>query len=716
MAKASAIDNVFENIAFRMHPRVFAALGADLVTNDVVAVIELVKNSYDAFASNVWIRFQNGSPEGDYLEIEDDGQGMTRDIIEDVWCLIATPFKQQNAFAKSGDKQRRVAGEKGLGRLSAARLGDRLHMVTKAPNNPCWEVEVNWSDIADGDDLSSCFVKCRKYHGTSPFNKSGTQIRVFGLRGEWDEGRIVDLEDNLARLISPFASVGDFKIFLSSPYHQKTEEVEIESPKFLSEPKYSIRGKVDEYGNIKATYKYAPIKEGEERTKHLEYTWEQCFDIIQKESRRQFSPKKTHCGPFSFEIRAWDIATEDTREIADKFDFQKSKVRKSIKAHKGISVYRDGILALPKSENARDWLGLDLRRVSKVGTRLSTSQLVGYVSISAEDNPKIEDTSDRERLASNIEVAEFEELLKVIVASMENERDIDRSKPGREKPMEDLFGQMNTEGLVSDIKDLEKEGGEVKDAVFIVRNYSAKFELARKTIQERFVYYSRMATVGSIAQILVHEIRNRTTIFGSFLNFINSRFGPFKDKEILNEFKNADEAVNSLERLADTFAPLASRGFRRRNRNSILEERIHSCLSLQKGDLSRKEIRCLVPKSETHVAVDPGELDAIILNLITNAVYWLGEVKDHERKIEFKISRIDNGSRAQVWVHDNGPGLDEEDCEKVFWPGFTRKPGGIGMGLTVASELVAEYGGRMLNDPEGKLGGASFAFDIPLNK
>ena len=91
----------FDNVPFRIHPRVFAALGADLVTSDVVAVIELVKNSYDAFAGTCWIRFGN-TDEGElYLEIEDDGQGMARDVIEEVWAVVATPNKLDNPKAVS---------------------------------------------------------------------------------------------------------------------------------------------------------------------------------------------------------------------------------------------------------------------------------------------------------------------------------------------------------------------------------------------------------------------------------------------------------------------------------------------------------------------------------------------------------------------------------------------------------------------------------------
>ena len=706
----------YEQIPFRMHPRVFAALGADLVTNDVVAVIELVKNSYDAFAQNVWLRFRDDLTLGTFLEIEDDGDGMTREIIEDVWCLVATPYKELNPVAKSGKKERRVAGEKGLGRLSAARLGGRLHMLTKAPAAPCWEVDVDWANISEGDDLSKSFARCREYPEKSPFGKSGTRLLIHDLKGQWDESRISDLEENLARLISPFSALGDFNIFLSGFGEAQTEEVKIESPEFLSKPKYSISGSVDETGNGKCTYNFSPIVEGTGRKKKLNFTWEKIYDAIQDRSRFPFSSDTAHCGSFSFEIRAWDIASDDTQEIAERFEFQKSQVRKAIRAHKGISVYRDGVLVLPKSDNARDWLGLDLRRVSKVGTRLSTSQLVGYVSISAEKNPKIEDTSDRERLAACIEVADFEEILKAVVAFLENERDDDRVKPDREKPMDDLFQGLSAEELVAEVIALSEEGAEASEAVPLLRAFSSSLDSARKTIQERFVYYSRLATVGTIAQMLVHEIRTRTTAFGSFIEFIKSRFGPFKDKEIEEEFRCTDSAVNALERLADTFAPLASRGFKRRKRQSVLENQIRDCLTLHRGEIEKKRVRCRVPESETIVAVDPGELDAIILNLVTNAVYWMGDVPKQDRELEFRLTPISEGQRVRVWVHDTGPGLDAEDIEKVFWPGVTRKPGGIGMGLTVASELVAAYGGRMSTKYPGAKGGASFAFDLPLRK
>ena len=262
---------------------------------------------------------------------------------------------------------------------------------------------------------------------------------------------------------------------------------------------------------------------------------------------------------------------------------------------------------------------------------------------------------------------------------------------------------------------MASEGAKGSEFIPVIKSYSSSFEIAKKTIQERFAYYSRLATVGTIAQMIVHEIRNRTTSFGAFLELMMSRFGPFKEKELLTAFTRARDSIQSLEKLSDTFAPLASRGFRRRRKEAILEERINSCISLQEGEIKRKNISCKVPAGSTFVAVDPGELDAIIINLTSNAIYWLGQV-EHQRQLSFSIKHVSDGNRIQVQVIDNGPGIDDDIIEKIFWPGVTRKPGGIGMGLTVASELVAEYGGKLGVRVRDRDTGAKFFFDIPLKQ
>src|SRR3972149_5150397 len=104
-----------EKIPWTFHPRVFTSLGADLVTNDLVALIEIVKNAYDAFAHRVDIRFVEDKDTGDQsIEIQDDGHGMDRKTIIESWLMVGTPYKAQKKSIREGKKIRRVTGDKGL--------------------------------------------------------------------------------------------------------------------------------------------------------------------------------------------------------------------------------------------------------------------------------------------------------------------------------------------------------------------------------------------------------------------------------------------------------------------------------------------------------------------------------------------------------------------------------------------------------------------------
>jgi len=587
--------------------------------------------------------------------------------------------------------------------------------LTKSDSEPCWLVKVDWSVLSGEESLDNCFVTCRPYTANLPFDDTGTRLRILNLHSDWRSDQIADLAENLARLISPFSKVDDFAIHLTAPGSERDETVstEIIAPEFLSHPPYRIRGQVTSKGEVKARYEFEPVVGGRARRSSVSIAWSD----IRKESElaEKLKEDSPECGPFEFEIRAWDIGSDDTREIAEHFDIAKGNIRKAIRAHKGISVYRDGILVIPKSDENRDWLGLDLRRVSRVGTRLSTSQIVGYVSITASDNRYIQDTSDRENLARNAAVFAFEEILKAIVATLEAQRDEDRLKPSDRIKLQALLEDVSAQDLVEEVGAIADEGGTAQEALVRVRDYSAKLELVREALKTRFVYYSRLATVGTIAQMLVHEIRNRTTAISRFLRSTRKgRWTTERDREFESQLSLAEQSVQSLEKLADTFAPLASRGFKRGRRDSIAEESIARCVSLLDADISKGSVAISGPPStRTQVAVDPGELDAIVLNVLNNALYWVSKT-DGEPKLEIGIRKTHDGQRARVTISDSGPGVAEADAEKIFLPGVTRKPGGIGMGLTVAAELVSEYGGRLTLVQPGKLDGATFTFDLPL--
>ncbi len=708
MAKASERSRV----NFRLHPRVFDSLGSDLVTSDHVAITELVKNAYDAFADRVDISFCEDE-DGPYLEILDNGHGMTRETVENVWMVVATPYRKSTPLVRKGKKTRRVSGEKGLGRLSVARLGEHLEMLTQAKEGQCIRIEVAWSDFTTASDLSECVAHVSEVR-ESPFDTTGTRLRIRSLRSEWTPERLDELADHLARLLSPFSGVGDFEIRLLRS-DSEGRPATIESPEFLNRPKYRVNAELDKDGRMKVNYEFNPVSEGTGRKKSVKLDWEEVREQVKIPNAR--SILKPTCGPFSLEVRAWDIAADDVLEIAERFEMQRSEIRAAIRAHKGISVYRDGILVLPKSEASRDWLGLDIRRVSELGTRLSTSQIIGYVSITAEGNTRIRDTSDRERLVDCPEVLLFEELIRVAIGVMQREREFDRlEKRKAEKRIDDLFSGLTIEPLTAKVNEVVQHDGSAKEAVPLIADFGRELKKTRDEIERRFIYYSQLATVGTLAQMLVHEVRNKTTTIGAFLEQL-TKTPEFKllPEKVRDSHGRAVNSVSALDRLASTFAPLANRSFKRGKRFSVAEERIAGSLAILENTINHLGIEVKFKAGgSTPLNVDPGEFDTAILNLLDNAVYWLSRVGEGERTLEIVLKKERGGERLKIGIHDSGPGISADDAEKIFWPGVTMKPNGIGMGLTIASEIVSAYEGQMALVQPGILGGASFEFDLPI--
>jgi signal transduction histidine kinase len=699
-------------ITFRMHPRVFAALGADLVTNDIVAIMELVKNSYDALATRVDVRFMRNGSNQLSLEIEDNGTGMSRDTIENVWAVVATPYRLENPYAKSADMKRRVSGEKGLGRLSVARLGNQLELMTRAKNSPCLSLSVRWDTLENSDDIDDYKIKVDEI-ANCPFSATGTMLRIVELASDWDQTRFDDLRKSLARLIPPFRQLDKFAIWLTLP-GGNSKAVEINQPAFIDSPPYLLKGQLDSSGKISAEYQFN--RRGNKRAVAVTVD---CLTSSSDPMQR----KKKHilCGPFLFEIRAWDISLDELEDLSGELELSRKDIRDQIKAQSGISLYRDGVLVLPKSESTIDWIGLNLRRVSRVGMRMSTNQVIGYITISADKNPRLRDTSDRERLEDNQAFRQFCDIFRnQLFPALEKERDFDRQEAKhKEPPFKDLFASLSPRGMVETVERLTKEKQPPSDVVKVVQQFANEQEQVIKQIEKRLVYYSRLASLGIMAATIVHEVRNQLLAISKLNRLLLKAIDEGSDalKPFAQNIRLSEKAVDTLDHLANTFAPLANRGLGKAPRDCNAKVVIDECIAMNQGDLDKLKVAVIakeVPSSA--VRIDPADLTTIIVNLLTNAIYWLSQVSPSKRRIEIEAAPVSDGERLYIKVHDSGPGVDPGDEDRIFWPGVTKKPGGIGMGLTVASELVAQYDGKMHLIQPGELGGASFGFDIPVKK
>jgi signal transduction histidine kinase len=701
-----------EIIPFKFHPRVFNSLGADLVTDDIVAIIELVKNSYDAGADKVIISFLKDDQGKIALEITDNGQGMTRDTIENVWFTVATPYKEINRTIKINAINRTVSGEKGLGRLSIARLGSSLEMYTKSENNPCWKISIDWDKIVNSDNVSKTGGTIEEVNFPIKNYIFGTIIRIKNLYKDWSDEELLkisieDLKNNLSRFISPFSDIdkyGKFNIAIKTPL--SSSEIKIGTPKYLNHPMYLISGILDENGTVKYEYKYN--SGAKTRTKKGIFPGNEV-----KDDNKNFS----FCGPFQFELRVWDYDDESMEIFTRRFDIKRRDLHKSISYHKGISVYRDGILVLPKTDTARDWLGLDLRRISRVGGRISNRQIIGYVLISAKNNPKIIDASNREGFKSNNEIKTFKKCLIKIVQRLEHLRDENRLDEGhQEPPFSDILGRIFPSNLKDKIETIIENHGTYDDILNVIREYEADAERAQDDLTKRAYYYSRMATIGTLSAFLIHEIRGRTMDINVLHTDLRKQeqSNIIKWTSIKNPLIKSENAVDSLISLADRFSPLAIKKVSKAKCICDPINELNVVISAFEQDIKKKNIVIKHNNISAVLAVFPGEMSSIYYNLFSNAIYWLNTTEGRDKVIEIIFSLIDDKTRVIITFNDSGPGVENGMEEKIFWPGVTNRIDGFGMGLTVASELVSQYGGKMTLIKPGKRGGATFRFDLPI--
>ena len=173
--------------------------------------------------------------------------------------------------------------------------------------------------------------------------------------------------------------------------------------------------------------------------------------------------------------------------------------------------------------------------------------MVGYARITRANNSDITDTSDRERLVDNPAFAAFRASLLRVVELLENERNTDRDEGRKRKSAKDLFANLTAAPLLSQMEALRHEGGDVEDAISATRAFAGRLERTKTDIERRFGYYNRLAVVGTIAQIVIHEIRSHTTVIGRGLRKASEAAKRIGDKTLGRAVNLADESTTTLE-------------------------------------------------------------------------------------------------------------------------------------------------------------------------
>ncbi len=681
---------------FRPRARVINTLGRELITNEFVAIQELVKNAYDADASKVTITFEEPlGPGTGVIEIADNGTGMSLETVRGAWMEPATPSKSRKTVTKKG---RRVTGAKGIGRFAAARVAQILEVlsVTGTPARQT-RIRFDWGAFED-EDLYLDEVKVRWDDVLAEKGaRRGTALRLAGLRDDWREssGRkpFERLRADLARLVSPMAPAKDFEIQLVLPERYAEFAGPVTPPPVLDRPHYLVKGRVDARGEIKAEYagpdgKLEPVLDdkGKPRT------------IVLGNDR------KPECGPFEFEFRVWDREPKDLQPLADQLHSTLRSLRRDLDAASGIGIYRDKFRVL--FPEGSDWLRLDIRRVQNPTLRLSNNQVVGTVLISADANPDLRDQTNRQGIVDSAAYEDFKAALLELLTIVEARRDKVRRPP---EPPIDARGLFQRLDFAATKSYLEKRYPNDKELHGFLATQSHEFEEGIEEVQRVLARYRRLATLGQLIDVIVHEGRTPIAAVSNEVTLIRRDRSRLDEKSFLEKIDSrltiiGDQAA-VLSRLFDRIAPF---GGRKRGRPAIttMEQIVADSFALFSGKITELGVDVALPEGETTVRVDPTEIQSIIVNLLDNALYWLEKVPKGRRKIRVECSRV--GNSVQLLFADSGPGVPEDVQAKIFDPYFSTKPHGIGLGLTIAGESAAQYDGTLELVADGPLDGASF--------
>ena len=211
------------HLSFRISSGLKSIIGKNLITDDFIAVFELVKNSFDAHAKNVVIAFEEGK-----IIISDDGKGMSKQDIIDKWLFVAysaktdgsedEEFNEDETYRDKIQAKRYFAGAKGIGRFSCDRLGKKLVLTScKIGENDIEQIEVDWKKFekkltTEFEDIKVPHQTLQSYELKFPNeSKHGTILEIINTK-HWDRETLIRLKHSLEKLINPFIEKNDFTI------------------------------------------------------------------------------------------------------------------------------------------------------------------------------------------------------------------------------------------------------------------------------------------------------------------------------------------------------------------------------------------------------------------------------------------------------------------------------------------------------------------------
>lgn len=668
---------------------------------------EELRNTIEA--AETWEDLSEAIEGANYIDILDTGSGMDRRRLTEVYLTIGTRARlveREQREAAGGDSStdaRPILGEKGLGRLSAMRLGWRLDVRTGVKGEKHWHnLAINWAQFShDSDALVEDIVIKPTRGQEKEAEATGTRIRISALKARWSKPSLDDVAaSEFSRFTDPFERRIKFPIslrFNDDPVEiPRFEKVLLEHAHADAKAEFSISqdGTPELIGQIHYTQR------GREKTFRLAAT-----DLVSA-SNASLDVLRS-LGPFEVWFHWFNRrALSAVEGIGDKRRMQALVNRWS----GGLMVYRDGFRVKPYGGPDDDWLSLDRKALASAGYKVNRTQIIGKVDISSTHNRALTDQTNREGLRDCEEKHTLVVLLKHILETEFRAfiNNVDKELQARVAvTFQDLHERVEAEGrrlnenvrqLFDKVPALKKQPALVQplqDSMKQIDKLMTEAEELAQSFEKGRAQVMNLASLGMMVEIVAHELNRATehalsTLGEADLRALNSATSSL--------FKTLQAQLKTLQKRLRILDPLSNSG-RQVKESFDLIAWVEQILEAHEAQFKRHGIDCSVtvepqrPKNGVVLKMVKGMIAQILENLISNSVYWLKQQRRIDRKFQPRIEVVIKSKSQELLVTDNGPGVDPTRKDEIFLPFVTTKPPGEGkgLGLYIAREIASYH-------------------------
>lgn len=716
---------VMEKLVYTIEDSAIAKiLGKENFSNKESAVLELVKNAYDANASLLTIRFEDGE-----LNIIDDGEGMSADDIKNAWMHVGKSSRGYSLDAIEGGEARVAAGAKGIGRFALARLGDFVELVShKNGFEPIrWITDWSSSQI----EISNKDVPI------------GTSIKIRQLSDRWNVKTFRFLENYLAVTCKNLAMniiLNCDNLALSpswtylEPQLGKTHVAEIDmsykadkgiltckiyNDEFLPEAQKYCKN-IDISGANVNICMYDELQGNKALNKHFidPDVWQEALKKIG-----------------DFEARIFFSLNTVISGDEDKFLYKRKSLEN--RYDNGIALYRNAFSSA-SFEGSKDWLEIGRRAAGSPAAathptgrwRVRRNHVSGFVLLDKKENKEISDLSNRQGINENEIFIVFKEIILTGIDTFE----LYRQGIIREINKKNKIETSNIELLAKFRKNPQKESityskedwSQLKEEMKADANQRKEEKQKYEEREMQFRYDSRIlnvfATVGLKSLAISHDFKTDRNMLDDFYVSIQNALQMYGFWEILSDFEHTRihhrNVPYLLERAEDVNKKLLF------FLNSILDQaekkRFTSseCLVIDTLEKVSSAWRVSYPSIDIQIDsnldslavfdIPEDILDVVFDNLILNSIQnYEGKNEDSGLHIEIKVEMI-NG-RLDFEYKDNGPGLHmkyHDNPRRILEPHETTRSNGHGLGMWIVNSAIMNYSGEIYQI------GSTIGFDL----